>query len=769
MIETNIRVVYPGKNFYMRVRNAEVRGSNLSIDLIERACGRLRYQYGLAAVPVSGNLHRLLVSTSRSIPSIHMEDEEWELEISDTGEKTQILTLADSNGNKYLSPLLERALMANLARNTQLWTLDSPRIWYEPEPFMVDAGIAVYRRYQITAIPLDDEGIGIAVDVGTAFFSTDSLAYFFDPDVLNEELLRRGKSFAQLTNRQAGQKGTLLYDNGIARVKCYFESAPQGITCSTTGKIRVKGQTYDSLYEYYKAEYPKLKITPSSPAVRVSFSNISRPQWVAAEHVIIRVMNDSVPRSLSSVDKIKPQERRDLIEEFWTDLGETPFGMGLPKPYSDFWRPRQDRVSQFEIPELSFGQNRVLTQPSNTAKAYRENYRQRLEYLDEFGCYYVPPDMPRIMYFAYPDTLDEKICKKLAQDLTLAIQSWIPYSMQAIQPRGYNSVSEAIDTLRNDQEGIVVFVLNDEPSAYHEVSFQLDRWRVKRITEYELSKHYKYLKNGMWNRKKKEPDLRRGQKRWQDFVTFNALEVLQLLDVVPYRFSQAGDYEAQLFIDVGHNRRHFALSLLITRDDRKKPDFCIVSDVQVKTDHQHDAINPKILSDEIIKLFEKVLHHRSDPIQTLLVLRDGKFCGDEPKGIDNAVTELISKGKLTNDSRVDCVDFRKDSLKSVRIWDADDDSNIVDNPLDGSAIRLNKSTVVVAATGASTLHQGTAQPFVIVGNGKCSDPVEAARAAFIGAQLNWSSPSVAQKLPLYAKRIDEDLKTRADQEIKRLS
>lgn len=769
MVETNIRVVYPGKHFYMTVRYAEVKGSNLSIDLIERACGRMRHQYGLAAIPVSGNLHRLLVSTSRPIPSIYMEDEEWELEISDANEKPQTLNLAHPNGNKYLPLLLERALMANLARTTQLWTIDSPRIWYEHEPFMVDDGISVYRRYEIAAIPLDDEGIGIAVDIGTAFFSTDSLAYFFDPNISNEERSRRENLFARLTNRQSGQKGTLLYDNGVARVKCYFEAAPQGITCATTGKIRVKGQTYDSVYEYYKAEYPRLEISPNAPAVRVSFLNISKPQWVAAERVIVRVMNDSVPKQLSSIDKIKPEERRELIEKFWADLGDSPFGKGLPSPYSGFWRPKQDRVSLFAVPELKFGQHRVLAQPSATARAYQENYRQRLEYLDEFGCYYVPPDMPRTVYFAYPNTLDEKICKQLAKDLTTAIQNWTSYSVQAIQPIDYSSVSEAIETLGKDQDGIVVFVLNEEPVAYHEVSFQLERWRVKRVTENELSKHYKYLNKGMWNKKKNEFDLKLGKKRWQDFINFNALAVLQLLDVVPYRFSQAGAYEAQLFIDVGHDRSHFALSLLIARDDSKNPDFRIVSEVYRKTDHQHEAINPKILSDEIIKLFEKVLPRRSDPIETLLILRDGKFCGDEPKGIDNAVTELIHKGKLADDSRVDRVDFLKDSLKSVRIWDVNDNTDTVNNPLDGVAIKLNKSTVVVAATGDATLHQGTAQPFVIVGNGKCSDPVEAARAAFIGAQLNWSSPSVAQKLPLYAKRIDEDLKARADQEIKRFS
>ncbi|NVL89788.1 MAG: hypothetical protein HWN69_02160 [Desulfobacterales bacterium] len=528
MIETNIRIVYPGKGLYVSVKDAEVKGSDLSVDLLERACGRLRYQQGLASILCPGPPASLLVATSRPIPTMLMEDEDWELEISDAGRNAWRLTLSDQKGETFLPLLIERALMAKLARHTKFWTLDSPRNWYEPEPFCIERGISVYRRYRIAGLPLGDQGIGIAVDVGTAFFTVDTLAYFFDPDVSRMEQQQRERLFDKLTNRQRGQKGTLLYDNSKSQVKCYFESAPPGITCATTGIIRAKGHSYDSLYDYYKAVYPKLKVNKDAQAVSVSFSNIRKPQWVAAQQVRVRVMNDSLPRELSSIDKIKPNMRRELLQGFWAKLGSRPFGPGFPSLYRGFWRPKTERVRQFSIPDLTFGRDKVLSAPSTpSAKAYRSNYMQRLEYLEEIGCYYVPPDMPRTLHFAYPNNLDGKICEQFASDLTQAVRTWTAWagcSVQAAQPIGYDSVSSGIEKLRTaERDGIAVFVLSAEPTAYHEVAFQLERWRVKRITEHSLQEHYQYLKEGYWSKKKKALDLASGKRRWEDFVKQNAL------------------------------------------------------------------------------------------------------------------------------------------------------------------------------------------------------------------------------------------------------
>lgn len=621
---------------------------------------------------------------------------------------------------------------------------------------------------------VDGEGIGISVDAETAFFSVHTLAHFFDSGIPKSEEESREKEFERLTQRQKGQKGTLLYDNGSSRTKCYFESAPRGVTCATTGLIRAKGRSYDSLHDYYRLEYSNIHIDGDAPAVQVSFPGMGKPQWVAADCLRIRVMNDVLPGSLSSIDKIEPNQRRDMARSFWERLEPNPLGLVAPGLQNRFWRPSDSRIHRFSIPDLIFGGDIRLKGPSQlNAEAYRENYRQRMEYLKEAGCYYVPATIPRTLYTVYPNSIDLQACELLADDLAKTIRGWTggtTYSIQAARPIGYRSISEGIEKLRSaERDGVALFVLNEEPAAYHEVAFQLERWRVKRVTERELKRHFQYFQKGAWNRRRRMNDLDAGKKRWADFVNQNALEVLQLMDIIPFRPDIQCPYEAQLFIDVGHDRRQFALSLLIARQKPRKPDFSIVTDVQHKTDHQCESINPMILADQIVRVFERVLHRHSSPVESLMVLRDGRLCGEEINGIEDAVKKLISKGKLEKEARVDLAELHKESSNAVRLWEANRDADTVQNPLEGNSLQVNKELIVVASTGAATLHQGTAQPFSISTGSKCSSPVDAAFVAFMATQLNWSSPRVAQRLPLHAKRADEDLKARADQEVRRFN
>lgn len=163
--------------------------------------------------------------------------------------------------------------------------------------------IAVSR---FAALHIEDVGVGVASDVGTAFFTTATLANFFDVTVAADERQRRRALFADLTGRQEGQKGTLLYDNGRSRIKCYFEEALEEVTCGSTGKVRVRGKTYESLFAYYRSEIPELPVTEEAPVVRVSFPRLDRPQPVAADRVWVRVMNENVPDPLRAVDRIAP-------------------------------------------------------------------------------------------------------------------------------------------------------------------------------------------------------------------------------------------------------------------------------------------------------------------------------------------------------------------------------------------------------------------------------------------------------------------------------
>lgn len=767
MLETNIRIVRPGHSLYILTRFATVAGSNITSNLLEKACNTLRYRYGIAAVPYSTQPPCLLVATQYPIQSIHLADEEWELTIEDANQPTQRTILNSLEGINFLPTLIERAFLAHIASSTDFWTLDSPRIWYEAKPFRVENGIAVFRGYEIGTVNIDDVGIGIAVDVRVSFFSAETLAYYFDANVGDTERKQRENLFARLSQRQTRHKGTLVYDNGRKKTKCYFVSPPMGMTCDTTGPLRIKGESYESLLAYYKATNPSLAVSESTPAVRVSFSNLSLPQPVAADRVRVRVSNDSVPVSLQNVDKIKPDMRRKMINEFWMHLGARPLGNIAPGVETSFWRPNNDKVVQFTIPELTYGKGHILTSPDNfTDEAYKEHFRQRLYYLRQHGSFNVPPNITRTLYCAYPKHLPKENMDALATDLAKTVNRLTgkPITANLID---YENIGDAIEKLRDiGQSGMVIFILNEQPEAYYEVEFHLPNWRIKRITETTLQEQYGFLTSGTWDRRLQKNTLEAGQKLWTAFIEMNALDVIQLLDVTPYRIDQAGPYESQLIIDVGRDRRHFAVSLLVARNNNKKPEFWFASHTQLKTDHHQETINPVILSDEIVELFRRLPRH-FDPLTSILVMRDGRIVGQEHEGIERALSQLKDMGCLTTDAKMDLVDIRKESLKAIRIWDVDQNSSI-SNPMIGTGVRLNQNMLLMATTGRPTLSQGTAEPVMVIHNGHCPNLMDAAQAVFAGAQLNWSSPRVAQRLHIGMKRTDDDLKTRFAQEIRRL-
>lgn len=768
MLETNIRVVRPGADLHVDIRRAAVRGADLSVDLLQRACNVLRRRHGLAAVLQRGSLPALLVATSKPLPDIRLEQDDWILDISDAAEPTQRLRLTDPDGPSILPQMIERAFLVTLSAHTRMWTLDSPRIWYEPEPFTTQNAIAVHRRFEVATILVDGVGVGIAVDVGTAFFTATTLAHFFDANIPHQERLARRATFAALTGRQQGQKGTLLYDTGRSRTKCYFEDAPDGVTCAGTGTIRVKDKTYDSLHSYYRAVLPELPVRGDALAVRASFPGLERARWVAAERLHVRVMNDDVPDTLSSIDKISPADRRALLLEFWRRLDPRPLGAVAPGFESGLWCPDAARVTRFLPVAVEFGQGHRLAGPTSpTLETYRQYYRRRLECLQSAGCYSIPPTVGRTLYVAHPHNVSEEVTRQLAGDIATNITAWTKrqFSTSLV---AYGTIAQAIEQLRRAEEpGTAVFVLDEEPAGYYEAAFHLPGWRIKRITEGELRRHYKFLTNGAWDKKQAAHSRQRGRARWDQFIAMSALDVLQQVDGVPWRVEELGAYEAQLAIDVGHDRRHFALSVLVARSPQAVPSFAIISEVLVKPDPRHEMINPVLLADQIVRLFRRLYRSGFSPIGSLLVLRDGQICGEEPEGMDRAVAMLHEQGILVGDARVDVVDFHKDSLKSIRFWEVAQ-GNDATNPLEGTAIHLNQQVAVVAATGAATLQQGTAQPFMLAGNGRCPNILDAAGATFAAAQLNWSNPTRAQRFPVVLKRTDDELTARAAQEIRRI-
>ena len=762
-IETNIRLVSPGPSLYVPILRMAAKGQNLDSDLLELACSRLRRSGGVGAVVDPDSVGVLLVASKRPVHPVELKDSDWQIQVEDLGEPDFRMYARDRPD--LVGSLVERALQSQLEGCSRFWSLQGPRIWYEPEPFRVEEDVCAFRRFELSALPVADAGIGVVADVGTAFFSAYTVDYFFDLGVNASERASRSKRFTAITGRQAGQKGTLAYDYGRSKTVCYFEEAPPGLTCATTGHIVVRGRDYVSLYEYYRVQYPHLDVSEDDAVVRVSFRGLGRPKPVAARLLRPRVMNDNVPPGLSSVDKVPPDVRRRLIQDFWTYLGDRPLGPGLPGLLPGFWVPPSQQVRQFLPPAIRFASGKAVPEPrSSDTSEFRKYYRGRRPLMDAGQVFKFPPAAARTVQIAYPSQ-HGKAAGQLGDDVVRLLGQWTTKRFNSnLVP--YEVASNAFAELKGYSEGVVLFVLDGEPAAYYEAAFHLPGWRVKRVMESTLAEQFGYRQRGIWDRQKRRQTLESGKRRWDNFVAFNALEVLQLLDAIPYRTDQLGAYESQLAIDVGRDRRFFAVSLLVCRDSSKLPDFGVYTRVLPKADPKKEAINRHLLQDAILDVFDIAMKGAEDPVGSLLVLRDGRLVGAECQGIEGAVDILQQGGALGSGARVDVVEFRKSSLKNVRLWEVRGDS--VTNPLEGTGVALGHDTFVLCSTGASTLTQGTAEPVMLVGQGRDAPLHDAAFSSFSAAQLNWSSPAMAQHLPLPLKRTDDELKAQAEQEIRRI-
>lgn len=759
VVETSIRIVKPGAGLWVCTRRALVTGTAIAPKDLERVCGRLRYERGLAAVPLGKD--SLIVATSDPIPRLRLEGEDWEVSIEDAGEPIRHLTLQDPDGG-VMPDLIERALCAQICRRTRRWTVDSPRIWYEAGPLDEQEGIAVYRRIAVGGVLIEGVGVGIAADVQTAFFTSEALDWFFDPTLPPAERRERQIRFDRLAQRQGGQRGTLLYDRG-GRSKCWFAKSGDGLTCGQV-PTRVRGQSYPTLLAYYHERYPGLAVTADTPVVYVTFPSISTVP-VAANLVRLRVMNESLPRSLRDVDKVPPADRRDYVEHFWRELGHYPLGKVAPGVMPGFWRPDRSQVWRPALPTLRFGKEREMPGPRAGGHGDRANYhRRRMNLLRGGGCYSLPPTSPRTIHCAYPQGMEAEAPARFIDSLCALVSDWTGKVFEGtLVP--YTCIEDGIEKLQDMDAGMVLFVLNEEPAAYYNVSYSLSGWRIKRVTQTRLCQSFTGLTMESWDHRAGSKSTEKGRRDWDRFVEMSALDVLQQLDAIPWCVEADMPFDAQLVIDVGHDRRYFAFALLITRRSDACPAFEVWTEVKQKLDIKSECINPEVLQNELMKFIKRRWPRRGQPLASLLVLRDGHLCECEIEAMEKARERLVAMGCLAPDARIEMAELHKETQLPVRIWEMDE-RGISGNITEPTAIRLTKHLAVFVGTTRVTLTQGTAEPVLFEARSgvEVRDVVDAYAPT---TQLTWSNPGKEQTVALHVRRTDDDLVSRSQQEIKR--
>jgi hypothetical protein len=689
----------------------------------------------------------------------------WVIELKPL-EGTTALTLSSPNQGQLIADLYKKALLLKFAANTNYWRLDSPRIFYAQVPFLKNdflsgsehvADIEAYRKYEVADIILEKEGLGIAINVGTAFFTSMTVEDYFSSGMKSR--------FYTLSGRYGENKGTLYYEGPNGRVKCYFTKYLDDVTLSTTRKLKIDGVTYQNAWDYYQKRYPGFGVNSNDRVAMVSFPGIedSAPVPVPANRLYLRVTNEALVYDMSQVDKIEPSLREELLTKLWSEFGDKPFGANFAGIKRGFFSPKPGNCGTLQMPGLRFGDNRLLKAPAEqTTRHYKEHFKNRKRMLDECGCFYVPPGMTRDIHFLFPQTTDLKAQEKLSDDVCGKIAKLTGVNVQAVVDGFTNQEQATIDLKRNYRKaGMVVFTFdNNESANYYLIRHGLPDWKIKRLTEQELRRKYRGYNNFKDGRNKN------GERNWNAYVDLITYDVLEQLGCLPFAPDTTLNYDMHLMIDVSSRHTHLALSLLIFGKQMAIPH----SDVQVKRKidpKAQETINPVFLKKHFKELFH--LHKntlRDNGLKSLLILRDGKDCDQEFKAIQEAISELKAEGIFSQEFSFDFVEYRKSTLKEVRIWEREGET--IHNALEGSWFAIDTTTVVLAATGQGTLHQGTASPLLIKNKYTKANLKSVLQDIFVTTQMNYASPSVAQRLSYCAKRADDELQDKAGQEVQRI-
>jgi hypothetical protein len=760
MVETNIRILQSGMALSVPVRRARVTSTHTDPDLLEKVCSQLRRRHQLAAIPMPDEQASILVAGRRPIPAVRLEEETRAISIEDAGELPP-LTLEKESDRALLPSLIERVILASITREGLRWVIaGAPRVWYQARPFKVIDGIAGYRRIAISALLIENVGIGVAADLQTSFLTERDLDWYFDDGLLANEGSRRRALFYRLAEREQGQ-GTLLYTRGSTRSTCYFVEALPRLTCGHTSPVQVAGESYSSVFDYYSKRFPELHISPTDRAITVSFKIGSGSQVVAAKLLKLRVFNDALPERLQECIAISPAERRQATLQFWNEFRQNPLAPIDAEFEGALWTPAPTHVWHIRPPTLHFGKQTTLRPPNGTS-SYREYWTERTKTLESAGCFQCPPMFPRVIYSVSPNTVDEMAVRALVNDVRARLKKWTGKEIGSV-PLTYDRIQHGITSVNDlTQEGILLFVMNDEPSAYFDISLHLGHRRPQHMAAATLLNHFDKLKNGAWDRRAQKITARRGRMLWDSFVSLVAINLLQLYDGVPWT-TEAGPFEATVVIDVGHDRRHFGLSVLLIRENGASPEFCIQTEISPKADVKHESINAVVLRDEILKIVRRVWQKSRTALNSMLFVRDGRICGDEATALAEVRNQLISESILASNARVEAVDFAKDMSARVRMWDVCGPER-VENVIEGTAIEISDNMVVVANTGRATLHNGTAEPVAMVARTATRSLRDAAEMSFYASQLNWTQPRVAARLMLPLSRTDEELVARAQHE-----
>jgi hypothetical protein len=657
---------------------------------------------------------------------------------------------ADNEADRQLvADLLEKCLVREFEQGNNWWRLsDSARFWFKERALAHADGVEALERISFSVLPLPEGSFGVAIDAGFLYRSSEDVAHFFDETVDSTERDRRKRRFNRLRGRGQGRKGTLLYDtDGKQVTTCYFDRFAHDVTC---GSVPGFGGA-NSLFDYCRRKYPNLSLSREDPVAYVSFKGLRRSVPVPARWLRLRVSldRDQMPRQMRQAVSMSPEQRRTAAIKEWEPVGPRAMQSVGFRDAGRLWCPGTAHEEQLQCPRLLFARGRTVEPPACVSvEGYRRYFKERSEKLAGGGAFRFEPHVERSVYVVTPNW-DDALDRQYAKDLQASLCgiTGLPFQLQSVRA---DTPEETVERLLRFRPGTAVIVFDPrttDQAAYGLLSYELKEWCIKRLLRQKLEERWDRLISAT-----KKADRDHAERQWKNAIDLSALDVLDQMGTTLWRIDSFG-YDACLAIDVGRERRHFAISLLVCRDLTAATPLVRITRWWHKADHQHESINPAILAKSVEDLAADLQGRAVKPLNSILVLRDGHQCGNELEGITRGFDVWKRRGILQQSALADVVDVQKHSVRGVRMWRKTQQA-AASNVFEGRAIYLSDHVAYLCATGCAGLSAHmTADPTVLIGSPQC-DIKRISRAFFALAQLNYSTPSTAHRLAQPLREVD---------------
>ncbi len=489
--------------------------------------------------------------------------------------------------------------------------------------------------------------------------------------------------------------------------------------------------------------------------------------------------NNSEPGHHQGQTTLAPYLRHELIQSFVVEslhdlkLGTTP--IELEK------KPISVETRLFSVPDIRFGNGKILSARSspNTQHVSLDALGQtRLNLLkDRNAGFYVRDPLDR-QYFILPQSVADSYGSRLIEDLQRTVSELFPHEYKPVVVTYNDRVAKTfakqgyaiLEAVRNQctKPGYAVVMIHHHTDRKEREEDRLAAMIIRELYEddpdhpqkaqiYAAVMHTRvgaecYVQRNGQSTYEPRPEKRGKLAGYLRMVVINKI----LLTNQRWPFVLETRLNADLTIGLDVKQNTAGLVVVGSHGGNIRTLF--------KKSNHYEKLSDRQMKARLVEIIRsEASTRRKEPIQSILLQRDGRIYDTELKGAHEAIDLLKKEGVISSDSTLTIIEMPKSAPVRFRLFDVSFRGNRewVENPQLGNYCIINANEGYICSTGRAFPHKGTVQPLHIRLVEGVLTIAQCLEDVFYLSCLTWSRPEDSSRYPVTCKLNDRFLSEEA--------